>query len=829
MRLPNATLSILIAGALAPASLAQSTYVIGGPANSLSPSSGVLGWDGTEMAAYRAAVEDRELFGPDTDGFHPVVVETRSLTSVNDNSLAGVDAFVCSYWADSEITPAQSDALVDFFLGGGDLIIVTDDNDHDEIADRLGLRVLPGFNETSAETAAPLGDGIFGRVSGNTVPLTAPGYIDAGRVLSKNGHVGAITPFQLAAAAWWNKGDYGPNTGALVVLADPGLLTDGDYPSFDTLALIGLNMTEFLSKRAKVKVIGGPAASLQPSSGTLTWQGGAATGDVKVAMADDLGFGPEKTDIRFRFYDSINNANLGLCDTFVVPFWNDADLSATHRNAIVNSYLGGMNLVVWFSLDNQASILGDLNLGIQADSGSTAMILDPLSFGPFGAVNSLPRDAGSAVTLDRDDILDRNGYIAAVDADGDPVAAYFLEKDLPGLSANLVVVAEDGWIRDGGATFDPPNLEGRFALNTFHRVMTDRKIRVAGPSSNLNPSSLGWDGAGMAMFRNTLMRPDYFGPQGRHNRGIDVLEMGNLDELTLATMDVVVTGLWNDPDIDHLQVAALLEFAERGGRVLLTPEDNGADDLAIAFGFETDDVNASPTTGSAPCYVGPFGTASVVTQADTSVIFDETALLERGGLAIGRNGADQVVVALLKESALDPKSGEVLAIGDVHMLVDVDYNLLDTETIFALNSIASLAELPSCLPDAFYYGYGHPGSGGLTPTMKIEGSLLDRTMMRLRVANAVGGSTALLLFGTSGRFEFPYRDATILVSPAWSIVPFQLGGGVGVPGAGIGDGVIRLNPGFGDQFLFQVQGLIFDPGASRGVATTEGLEVLRLP
>jgi hypothetical protein len=828
MKRTGTVLTTLAAAVMASASMAQSNYVIGGPSAGLSPSSGVLGWDGQDMAAYRAAVDNPVYFG--SSGYHTVRVQTRSLAHVDEQSLAGVDAFVCSYWNDAEITQAQSDALVDFFLGGGDLIVIGDNHNYDAIADRLGVKILSGFNETSGETAPPLGAGSFGFVANDTVSLTAPGYVDAGRVLSKNGHVGVVTPFTLAAAAWWSKGDFGPRTGALVILADPGLITDGDYGANDDLSRFALNMTEYLSNRDRVKVIGGPAGSLQPSTSVYRWETGAFTGDVKYALSrsDNFGrFAPGEVDVRIHFYESINTGNLGLCDSFLSPFWRDADLSAAQRNAILAAHQGGMDLIVWLDDIAQGSLLTDLNIGMSTGISGTATISDPLSTGPFGTVSSLNRN-NSRVTLDHADIVNQGGYIAAEDGNQQPIAAYFLEKDLAGHNANLVVITDASWMVDGSADYDAMNASAQFTLNTFYHALTDRKIRVAGPSSNLNPSSHGWDGSALVNFRTALARPDYFGPQGHHRRGIDVLEMSVLDELTLATMDVFVSGLWNDHDITTSQIGLINKFVERGGRALLTPEDNGADLLTNSFGLQTQDVSASLTTGSSPSYAGPFGSASVVDQFSSAVHFDEPALLAMGGQVVGRNSADEVAVALLNQSSFAPRSGEVLAIGDVHQLTLPDYNVLTVETIFVLNSIAYLADLLPAAPRTTHYGYGYPGAGGLVPTLSLEGGYLGNTLLRLRIANAAGRSPVLLVIGTTGQISFQYRDATILVNLPWTVIPLSLGGAPGAPGEGIADVVSRLDPGIQalpPGFELQMQALVLDAQASDGVAASDAMNV----
>ena len=115
-------------------------YTLAGPGPGIE-GTGVWDWSGgSAMAEFRNRIEDPANFGP--AGIVPTSVETLDLTTFTSSSLAGADGFISPYWKDSNKPSTAVDAIVGFFLGGGDLFLLGEDENYDDIAATLGIRIL---------------------------------------------------------------------------------------------------------------------------------------------------------------------------------------------------------------------------------------------------------------------------------------------------------------------------------------------------------------------------------------------------------------------------------------------------------------------------------------------------------------------------------------------------------------------------------------------------------------------------------------------------------------------------------------------------------------
>jgi len=128
---------------------------------------------------------------------------------------------------------------------------------------------------------------------------------------------------------------------------------------------------------------------------------------------------------------------------------------------------------------------------------------------------------------------------------------------------------------------------------------------------------------------------------------------------------------------------------------------------------------------------------------------------------------------------------------------------------------------------SFSYGTGHPGTGGATPSLSGGSAPTIGSPVVLSVTNGRGNATGWLLLGLSGRTALPVLDGTLLVyPPVYFFSPLYLGGVAGQPGAGTTSLGVPIPP---SPALVGVrvnlQAMLFDPGASRGISMTNGLEI----
>jgi hypothetical protein len=138
----------------------------------------------------------------------------------------------------------------------------------------------------------------------------------------------------------------------------------------------------------------------------------------------------------------------------------------------------------------------------------------------------------------------------------------------------------------------------------------------------------------------------------------------------------------------------------------------------------------------------------------------------------------------------------------------------------------NIATVPDdkCNGVGFEYGTGLAGSGGIVPRLVSSGCPGINQVFELRLNQALGGSSGLLLIGFSPS-SLPILGGTQLVSPIAATLPILAAGVPGAPGAG----GLALPIGFTDPLFvgltFYLQAGFFDAGAVNGVSLTNGLGV----
>lgn len=223
------------------------TIVIAGNDSIVSSSSSTWAWDGTQHQELRDALEDTDNFG--NSGIVGHEVELRTLGSnITASSLQDVDIFVASYWFDSQAA-IYSSVLIDYFLAGGDLIILQDSSAYDGIGEALGIATnAVTTNPTTVSSASLLGDGPFGTVAPIN-QIGTIGHLDSTAISSKNGTVCGTDAAGRATIACWQDGEYAANAGSLTIFADvdliSGLYGEADFSPTNDKGRLALNTFAF--------------------------------------------------------------------------------------------------------------------------------------------------------------------------------------------------------------------------------------------------------------------------------------------------------------------------------------------------------------------------------------------------------------------------------------------------------------------------------------------------------------------------------------------------------------------------------------------------------
>ena len=130
-------------------------------------------------------------------------------------------------------------------------------------------------------------------------------------------------------------------------------------------------------------------------------------------------------------------------------------------------------------------------------------------------------------------------------------------------------------------------------------------------------------------------------------------------------------------------------------------------------------------------------------------------------------------------------------------------------------------------PPPVHYGSGAQGSGGFTPRIESIGgpARLESDLFVLEVNEMLGGAFGALFVGVSP-LNVPGNGWTLLVNPAL-ILAVSYSGPAGVPGVGklTLPATLPDDP-FLDGLSIYFQAVAGDPGASGGIAATDGLEIV---
>lgn len=243
---PNLKTSLMAAAVLfsfaAPAAVHAATYSIATSSCSINTDGWCLG--GSNMTGFTGAITNPSNFG--AGGVVPTAVTLTQLNSVTAATLAGSNAFISSWWSDGESASSVT-AVVNFFLGGGDLILFQDDFFHDAIGTALGLSTL-GSDGSASNGISPLFNGPFG-IATDVNQFGNTGFLDAGDIAAHGGTIGGLNGAGQATSAYWGAGQYAAGAGQLVIIADVDMVSNAyvnHYSPVDSGGVFGLNSVAYI-------------------------------------------------------------------------------------------------------------------------------------------------------------------------------------------------------------------------------------------------------------------------------------------------------------------------------------------------------------------------------------------------------------------------------------------------------------------------------------------------------------------------------------------------------------------------------------------------------
>jgi len=240
---------------------------------------------------------------------------------------------------------------------------------------------------------------------------------------------------------------------------------------------------------------------------------------------------------------------------------------------------------------------------------------------------------------------------------------------------------------------------------------------MGGPDCSIAVGSLAWcwNGSLLSPFRSALTDPAKFGPGGTVNQSISTVNLTAANfAATLPTLDGFIAPWWTTTEATPY-TASIRNYFLNGGNLLVLADNSGNDPVNAALGIPTRFTGSFPasstrtTTGAAPLYDGPFGTASSVLQAGSFGELRPADVILSGGQIVGLDATGRVVAAVWDQDAFAPGSGRLVIATDVDMLTQGDYTAMNDNARFSLNAASWLAQ-------------GGPVVGETTPYYVLAGA-----------------------------------------------------------------------------------------------------------
>jgi len=277
-----------------------------------------------------------------------------------------------------------------------------------------------------------------------------------------------------------------------------------NIPSFFSKYFLVLMLPLILSfNTAHAYVVGGAASTLVPGSGCWAWDSSCVAG-FRAALENPAYFGPggvvEET-ITTVTMNTVNATTLSSVDMFIAPWVSDSD-GPYFGDEVIDFFLSGGDL---FLLDDSAGwdYFGQaLGVPTTPSTGSVSNGGAPLFDGAFGVANDVTQHY-QVGQLSAAQITAKGGHIGGTNVEGQVTSAYWTAGEYAAGAGSLFIIADVDMIASTsscgfavcGATYDPLNDNGIYALNTFSFLKDN-----GGSASNVpEPSSLALLFAGLFM------------------------------------------------------------------------------------------------------------------------------------------------------------------------------------------------------------------------------------------------------------------------------------------------------------------------------------------
>ncbi|MEO0479301.1 MAG: hypothetical protein AAF196_07470 [Planctomycetota bacterium] len=328
--------------------------------------------------------------------------------------------------------------------------------------------------------------------------------------------------------------------------------------------------------------------------------------------------------------------------------------------------------------------------------------------------------------------------------------------------------------------------------------------------------------------RAALASPANFGPSGVVNRPIQLTEVAQFNESTLASADVVLAVAAGVP-LEPGELMLINSFVRAGGGLLIA-ENRASTSIADMVGA-TEQASGTPGTptisnASSPMVNGPFGTAGSVGLGISRGF---------GGSFVDLGPLGTEAISLAGESfaaTFVVGSGRMAAISDEEVFVSFGFNgcasaeLNPTNETLFLNSMAWVAPAPGFsfgVSDVEFTAYGSncPNPIEIGPFLTALGQPVGGGVLTFRVYEGAAGSAGVLLLGTQST-QLPLLGCELLVGQIFASVSVLLGPDFNRPREGV-----RLSvnlPAVIGGTLYS-QAWVLDPMSSSGFTTTQGAEV----
>ena len=467
---------------------APPTYVLGGVSCAAAPSNfNVYCVDGFGFVPFQAAILDTAKFGP--SGTVPVTITTTALTAFAPADLSGVNGIVIPWWADGD-AGANAASVTGFFLAGGDVFILADDSGHDAVNAALGLPTIDTAGSGVAKPTsgnAPLYDGPFGAAA-IVNQFFSIGRLDVATVLAKGGHIVGTDAAGNVTAAVWDRNEYAPGAGRMVITTDVDMIVDGSfipggaiYTPLNDNGRFALNAAAFLVNGGSIDafaydLIGVPSCSITPGGFNFYCGTNGTLFGLNSALANPTNFGPGGVVTRrvaLTPLDALTPATLAPMKAVIVPWVFDPEASPYAAN-LRAYFLGGGNL--WLLQDDPdhdpiGALLGiptptALGIGIARPTNGVA----PIYSGPFGTAADVGQ-IGAVGALDAGAVSGHGGTVVGTADNGDNVAAVWPPNAYaPGAGRMAIATDVDS---TNLSTFAPLNANGIWSLNTIAFLLAD--------------------------------------------------------------------------------------------------------------------------------------------------------------------------------------------------------------------------------------------------------------------------------------------------------------------------------------------------------------------